>query len=76
MILKYSRLVMQQLGYHSTPNYLMQQIITTSDIKIYKTQGRVKCIRGLPWLVGQSGSSEVPQISNPTSTGGFPSSGA
>ena len=64
---------MHQLGFHLTPNHLMQYI-KAKAIKICKTQGRFKCIRGLPWLTEKSGSVDVPQLSNPTSTDGLTSS--
>ena len=64
---------MHQLGFHLTPNHLMQHIKAKSD-KICKTQGRVKCIRGLPSLTEKLGSYDVPQVSDLTSTDGLTSS--
>ena len=64
---------MNQLGFHLTPNHLMQYI-KEKAIKFVKTQGRVKCIWGLPSLTERLGSCDVPQVSDPTSTGGLTSS--
>ena len=52
---------MHQLGFHLTPNHLMQYI-KAKAIKICKTPGRLKCIRGLPWLSEKSGSGDVSDL--------------
>ena len=41
---------------------------------ICKSQGRVVCIQGLPSLTEKSGSCDVPQVFDPTSTDGLTSS--
>ena len=64
---------MHQLGFHLTPNHLMQYRRAKAKL-ICKTQGRVVCIRGLPSLTKKSGSCDVPQVFDPTSTDGLTSS--
>ena len=60
----------------STNSYhLMQHINNISDKKICKIHGRFKCIRGLPWLTKELGSSVNPQISKSTSSDGYSPSG-
>ena len=66
---------MHQLGFHLTSNHLMQYWKAKAK-SICKTQGRFKCIRGLPSLTEKSDSGVGPQLSNPTSTDGLTSSTA
>ena len=66
-------LVMHQLGFYLTLNHLMQYRKAKAKL-ICKTQGRVVCIRGLPSLTEKSGSYDVSQVFDPTSTDGLTSS--
>ena len=61
---------MHQLGFHLTSNHLMQYWKAKAK-SICKIQGRVVCIRGLPLLTEKSGSYDVSQVFDPTSTDGI-----